>query len=98
MQRRNFTTVSGHVSSSYAPQLESPVGAISKKSKLLAFSSMLSLLAALLVSINTGGQEFEICGSPSIRAPGAVVLEGRGGGPKPPGNGPGLGKNAGREI
>src|SRR5215813_4062842 len=63
MQRRNFTTVSGHVSSSYAPQLESPVGAMSKKSKLLAFSSMLSLLAALLVSINTGGQELETGGT-----------------------------------
>src|SRR4051812_43695546 len=30
---------------------------MSKKSKLLAFSLMLSLLAALLVSINTGGHE-----------------------------------------
>jgi hypothetical protein len=37
---------------------------MSKKSKLLAFSSMLSLLAAaLLVSINTEGQELETGGT-----------------------------------
>jgi endo-1,4-beta-xylanase len=36
---------------------------MSKKSKLLAFPSMLSLLAVLLVSINTGGHESKIGGT-----------------------------------
>jgi len=71
---------------------------MSKKSKLLAFPSTLSLLAALLVPINTVGQELEAGGTLRAAAQAHGFLVGASTGLKPLGTDPAYAQTLAREY
>jgi endo-1,4-beta-xylanase len=71
---------------------------MSKKPKLLAFPSTLSLLAALLISINTVGQELETGGTPRAAAQAHGFLVGASAELKPLGTDPAYAQTLAREY